>query len=84
MRAQALRRPGSAALDLCYVACGRLDGFWEFHLKPWEMAAAALIVREAGGTVTMSDGSPFDVYRPDITASNGRLHGAMLEVLAGG
>ena len=84
MRAQALRRPGAAAIDLCYVACGRLDGFWEFHLKPWDMAAGALIVREAGGRVTMSDGSGFDLYRPDIVASNSLTHDEMLEVLAAG
>lgn len=84
MRAQALRRPGAAAIDLCYVACGRLDGFWEFHLKPWDMAAGSLIVREAGGRVTMSDGAVFDVNRPDIAASNGLIHDAMLEVLSPG
>jgi myo-inositol-1(or 4)-monophosphatase len=81
MRAQAVRRPGAAALDLCYVACGRLEGFWEFHLKPWDMAAGALIVAEAGGRVTQSGGQPLDLNKPDIVASNGRIHEAMLEIL---
>lgn len=83
MLAQAMRRPGAAAIDLCYVACGRLDGFWEFHLKPWDISAGALIVTEAGGTMSHSDGKPLDVYRADVVASNKFLHGAMLEVLAG-
>lgn len=81
MRAQAIRRPGAAALDLCYVACGRLDGFWEFHLKPWDMAAGALIVKEAGGRVTGVSGEPFSIYNPHILASNGRIHGEMLSTL---
>ena len=59
-QAQAVRRLGSAALDLCYVAAGRFDGFWEQNLKPWDMAAGALIVEEAGGIVTGIDGAPFD------------------------
>lgn len=83
MRAQALRRPGAAAIDLCYVACGRLDGFWEFHLKPWDISAGALIVTEAGGTMSHSKGEALDVHRSDIVASNGLLHEAMLNVLAG-
>lgn len=81
MRAQAIRRPGAAALDLCYVACGRLDGFWEFHLKPWDMAAGAFIVEEAGGRVTNAAGGALDIYDPQIIASNGRIHGDMLEVI---
>lgn len=81
MRAQAVRRPGAAALDLCYVACGRLEGFWEFHLKPWDMAAGALVVTEAGGRVTQSGGEPLDLYKPDIVASNGSIHEEMLEIL---
>lgn len=83
-RAQAVRRPGSAALDLCYVACGRCDGFWEMKLKPWDMAAAALIVTEAGGRVTDFGGGKFDIYVPECLASNGRIHGAMIEVLKNG
>src|SRR5512140_4020817 len=59
LRSHGVRRAGSAALDLCYVACGRYDGFWEWKLKPWDTAAAALIVREAGGTVTDFRGGPF-------------------------
>ncbi|MFQ5881281.1 MAG: inositol monophosphatase family protein [Candidatus Methylomirabilales bacterium] len=82
MRAQAVRRPGSAALDLSYVAAGRLDGFWEFKLKPWDMAAGALLVAEAGGTVSDFGGGPLDIFGREIVASNGRLHQAMLGVLA--
>lgn len=82
-RAQAIRRLGSAALDLCYVAAGRMDGFWEERLKPWDVAAAALIVEEAGGRVTGMDASPFDCRAGQILASNGRLHGEMIEVIAG-
>lgn len=81
VRAQAIRRCGSAALDLSYVACGRFDGFWELKLKPWDMAAGALIVREAGGRVTdMADG-PFVLDAPGIVASNGLIHQAIVEVL---
>ena len=82
MSAQAIRRPGAAALDLCYVACGRIDGFWEFHLKPWDMAAGALFVSEAGGRVSMAGGEELEIYQPDIVASNGLLHEAMLEILS--
>lgn len=81
MSAQAIRRPGAAALDLCYVACGRLDGFWEFHLKPWDTAAGALMITEAGGRVSMIKGEPLDIYQPDIVASNGLLHEAMLKIV---
>ena len=76
--AQAVRRLGSAALDLCYVAAGRFDGFWEQSLKPWDMAAGALIVLEAGGHVTGIDGRPFDLRGGHILAANPRLHPAML------
>ncbi len=76
-----MRRPGSAALDLAYVACGRFDGFWEIKLKPWDMAAASLLVTEAGGTVSRLDGSPFDLYVPECLASNGLVHRAMIDVL---
>jgi myo-inositol-1(or 4)-monophosphatase len=82
MAAQAVRRPGSAALDLCYVASGRLDGFWEFHLKPWDMAAGALIVREAGGQVTGAAGDTFSIYKSQVVASNGVIHGQMIKTLA--
>ncbi|MCU0608049.1 MAG: inositol monophosphatase [Candidatus Edwardsbacteria bacterium] len=80
-RAQAVRRPGSAAIDLAYVACGRFDGFWEIKLKPWDMAAASLLVTEAGGTVSRFDGSPFDLYVQECLASNGLVHRAMIDVL---
>jgi myo-inositol-1(or 4)-monophosphatase len=79
--AQAIRRDGSAALDLCYVAAGRFDGFWELNLAAWDMAAGALIVSEAGGRVTAFDGSPFDCYTPEVLASNGRIHDEMIRTL---
>src|SRR5206468_7298111 len=69
-RARAVRRLGSAAIDLCWVAAGRMDGFWESDLKPWDLAGGALIVAEAGGRVTGMDGSPFMSRRPDVLASN--------------
>jgi len=81
-RAQAVRRDGSAALDICYVAAGRFDGFWEDHLFPWDMAAAMLIVREAGGRATDFQGLPPNVYRGELVASNGLLHEAMLASIA--
>ena len=80
-RARAIRRLGSAALDLCYVAAGRLDGFWEQHLKPWDVAAGALIAREAGGRVTGMDGSAFDPAAAHLVASNGLVHEEMLDVI---
>ncbi|MCS7079925.1 MAG: inositol monophosphatase [Chloracidobacterium sp.] len=79
--AQAIRRDGSAALDLAYVAMGRFDGFWELNLAPWDMAAGSLLVTEAGGRVTAFDGQPFSPYVAEIVASNGLLHDAMCEVL---
>ncbi|HZM88527.1 MAG TPA: inositol monophosphatase family protein [Blastocatellia bacterium] len=81
MNAQALRRDGAAALDLCYVACGRFDGFWELNLSPWDTAAGALIVSEAGGRLTDFSGGAFSNYKPEIVASNGLVHDQMLEVL---
>jgi myo-inositol-1(or 4)-monophosphatase len=80
-RAQALRRDGSAALNLAYLAMGRFDGFWELSLSPWDMAAGSLIVQEAGGMVTRWDGSPFTVDGRQLLASNGHLHETMKEVL---
>jgi len=80
-RARAVRRLGSAALDLCYVAAGRFDGFWEQHLKPWDVAAGALIVTEAGGTVTGMDGTAFDPQAAHLVASNGPLHPELLDVI---
>ncbi len=82
MHAQAVRRDGSAALDLAYVACGRFDGFWECGLHPWDVAAGKILVEEAGGRVSRYDGSPFDIYTPPILVSNGLLHDAMMRVLA--
>jgi myo-inositol-1(or 4)-monophosphatase len=81
VRAQAVRRCGSAALDLCYVACGRFDGFWELKLKPWDVAAGALIAAEAGGKVTDFKGGEFRTDLAETLASNGLIHGAMIEVL---
>jgi myo-inositol-1(or 4)-monophosphatase len=81
LRTQGVRRCGSAALDLCYVACGRFDGFWEMKLNPWDTAAGALMVEEAGGRITDFQGRPVDIYKPEVCASNGLLHEAMLAVL---
>jgi len=80
-RAQATRRTGSAALDLSCVAAGRFDGFWELNLKPWDTAAGALMVREAGGTLSRFDGSPHTLDGDETLASNGRIHAAMVAVL---
>lgn len=76
--AQAVRRDGTAALDLAYTAMGRFDAFWEFDLAPWDMAAGVLLVREAGGTVSATDGSPFALTGRSILASNGRIHEEMV------
>ena len=76
-----VRRDGSAAIDMAYVACGRFDGFWEEGLNPWDMAAGVLIVEEAGGQISGYDGSPFSIYRPPMVASNGIIHAQMLSVL---
>ena len=79
---RAVRRLGSAAIDLCYVAAGRLDGFYELQLGPWDIAAGALIVQEAGGRVTAIDGSPFSSRGGNVLASNGRVHGQMQSAIA--
>ncbi len=81
LQARAVRRLGSAALDLCYVAAGRFDGFYEASLKPWDVAAGALIVQEAGGTVTGTGGEHFSPHLGHTVASNGHLHAAMLSTL---
>jgi len=81
IRAQAIRRCGSAAMDLCYVACGRFDGFWELKLKPWDHAAGALIVREASGRVSDFEGGEFEISSQESLASNGLIHKAMIQVL---
>jgi myo-inositol-1(or 4)-monophosphatase len=80
-RARAVRRLGSAAIDLCYVAAGRMDGFWESDLKPWDIAAGALIVAEAGGRVTTLAGERFTSRGGQVLATNGHLHDAMLETI---
>lgn len=80
-KAQAVRRLGSAALDLSYVACGRFDGFWELGLSPWDMAAGQLIVKEAGGTVTMLNGDEFDMSKKEVLATNGKIHKEMITLL---
>jgi myo-inositol-1(or 4)-monophosphatase len=75
-----IRRDGSAALDFCYIACGRLDGYWEFFLKPWDGAAGALIASEAGARVTTMTGEPFRVRYPELIASNALIHDEMLAI----
>lgn len=81
LRSQGVRRCGSAALDFCSVASGRLDGFWELKLNPWDCAAGYLIVREAGGTVTNFQGEPASIFGGEFIASNGRIHQEMINVL---
>jgi myo-inositol-1(or 4)-monophosphatase len=87
LRTHGVRRAGSAALDLCYVACGRFDGFWEFNLNPWDTAAGVLIVEEAGGKVSSFDGSPFQLNSRETLASNGLIHDSLVhefqEIFAG-
>lgn len=80
-KVQSVRGDGSAALDLCYVACGRFDGYWELSLSPWDMAAGGLVVEEAGGRVSDLDGSPFQLEERTVLASNGRIHHDMVEML---
>jgi myo-inositol-1(or 4)-monophosphatase len=82
MNAQGVRRDGAAALDLAYVACGRFDGFWEEGLKPWDVAAGSLLVKEAGGRASKYDGAPLSIYTPPMMASNGLLHEQMMRVLS--
>lgn len=81
LKARGMRRDGAAALDLCYLACGRFDAFYELGLQPWDMAAGSLIVREAGGMLTDLYGKPFEIRRPSMLASNVRLHKEMLDVI---
>jgi myo-inositol-1(or 4)-monophosphatase len=80
-RSQGIRRAGSAALDLCYLACGPIDGFWELKLKPWDTAAGSLIVTEAGGRLTDFSGNAFSIWGSETLASNGSIHTEMLTVL---
>ncbi|MBI4686553.1 MAG: inositol monophosphatase [Nitrospirae bacterium] len=82
LRSQGIRRAGSAAIDLCYIASGRFDGYWEMKLKPWDTAAGSLIVKEAGGRVTDFQGQPFSHYSKEILASNGKIHREMIKVLS--
>ena len=79
MRTHGVRRPGAAAIDLAYVACGRMDGHWEFHLHPWDVAAGKLLVQEAGGCVTDTAGQPHRMDSSSVLASNGLLHNQLLE-----
>ena len=79
---QAVRRAGAASLDMCYVACGRLEGFWELDLNPWDTAAALLIVKEAGGEVTTFSGKPYNHYLKQILVSNGKIHRQMSKILS--
>jgi myo-inositol-1(or 4)-monophosphatase len=79
---QGIRRAGAAALDLCWVACGRVDGYWEWRLKPWDVAAGKIIVEEAGGTLSDFSGQAFQLYGTQTLATNGRLHRQMLRVMA--
>lgn len=81
MRAQAVRRDGSAALDLAYLACGRFDGFWEDGLNSWDIAAGVLLIEEAGGQISDFEGRTLDIYTPKVLASNGLIHDAMMTVL---
>jgi myo-inositol-1(or 4)-monophosphatase len=81
VRAQGVRRPGSAALDLCYVASGIFDGFWEERLHPWDTAAGIVIVKEAGGIVTTFENGPYTPYHSSIVAANPFIHKAMIDAL---
>jgi myo-inositol-1(or 4)-monophosphatase len=81
LRARGIRRGGSAALDLCYVAAGRFDGYWELKLHPWDCAAGYLMVREAGGRVTNWRGEEGSIYEGECLATNACIHGQMLAVL---
>ena len=84
LRTHAVRRCGSAALDLCYVAAGRFDGFWEMKLGPWDLAAGSLMVAEAGGKVTNFEGRPLGLDGRQVLASNSRIHGEMMRILRSG
>jgi len=80
-QARAIRRLGSAAIDICWVAAGRMDGFWEASLKPWDTRAAALILEEAGGRVTAMDGGAWNPYDGDILATNGIIHDEVMRII---
>jgi len=83
-RARACRRAGAASLDLAYTAAGRLDGYWEMKLKPWDVAAGKLLVEESGGKITDFDGAPFDIYGHECLASNDLIHHEMIDILQEG
>lgn len=81
LKSRGVRRDGSAAIDMAYVACGRFDGFWEEGLNPWDVAAGVLLIEESGGRVSYYDDSKFSIYKPPICADNGLIHSEMLEIL---
>jgi myo-inositol-1(or 4)-monophosphatase len=82
MAAQAVRRDGAAAIDLCYVAAGRFDGFWERSLKPWDVAAGGLILAEAGGQLSDFQGGVYAIRAREVVASNGLIHDQLLGIMA--
>jgi len=81
LHSRGVRRDGSAAIDMAYVACGRFDGFWEEGLNPWDMAAGVLLIEEAGGQISSYNNAKFSIYSPPIVVSNGLIHAQMLTVL---
>jgi len=81
VRSHGIRRTGSAALDICHVACGRFDGFWELKLNPWDVAAGVLIAKEAGAKITRMTGEPYSIYDPQVMVSNSKLHAEMVRIL---
>lgn len=83
MQGVPVRRLGSAAIDLCWVAAGRFDGFWEFNLSPWDTAAGEIIVKEAGGTITDFENKPFSCYQKQVLATNGKIHADLLTEITG-
>jgi myo-inositol-1(or 4)-monophosphatase len=83
MKTHGIRRLGSAAMDYCYVACGRFDGYWEFKLKPWDVAAGSLILKEAGGKLSDFEGNKFSIYESETLATNAKIHAEMVKVTRG-
>ena len=84
LKGQGLRRGGAAAVDMCYLACGRLDGYFEIGLKPWDMAAGELMIREAGGRLSDYSNGPFSIFGRELVASNGRIHNELVEEVVQG
>ena len=82
LNARGVRRDGSAAIDMAYIACGRFDGFWEEGLNPWDMAAGVLLIEEAGGQLSTYENTPFNLYKPPVCGSNGLIHAEMIKVLS--